>query len=211
IALSETGHDVESVGTASEALERAGEQGVEVMLLDLRLPDRHGLEVLSELKKRRSTLPVIVISAETEMSSTVRAMRDGAYDYVPKPIDLEQLERLIDRASTSGPRPDAPAPTPPGGTPAGELEGESPAMREVFKALGLLAASRATVLIRGESGTGKELAAKALHNFSKAQSKPFVAVNCAALPGTLIEAELFGYRRGAFTGAERDRMGQLQA
>jgi DNA-binding NtrC family response regulator len=221
IGLSEGGHEIEAVGTAADALHAAMDDPsrFDVVLLDLRLPDRHGLDVLSEMRERGNETPVIIISADTEMSSTVRAMRDGAFDYVSKPIDLDALEALIERAirlsSRSSPVVELPSttPAPPETGAAVELVGNSSALREVFKTLGLLSASRATVLIRGESGTGKELAARALHTFSrgKADSAPFVAVNCAALPGTLIESELFGYKRGAFTGADRDRAGKLEA
>jgi two-component system response regulator AtoC len=220
IGLAEAGHEIVSVGTAAQALRALSGSGpFDIVLLDLRLPDRHGLEVLAELRGNGDETPVIVISGDTEMSSTVRAMRDGAFDYVSKPIDLDQLERLIERAIRTSAR-SSPAVlvmpetvTRPDDVAGVELVGSSPALREVFKTLGLLAASRATVLIRGESGTGKELAARALHRFSHADDveKPFVAVNCAALPGPLVEAEIFGYRRGAFTGADRDRPGKLDA
>ena len=220
LALRESGFEVVQAANGPEALSGL-DNGVDLALLDLGLPEKDvGFSILTELKKKAPRLPVIIITGEKDMASHVRAMRDGAFDFVTKPVDVTQLERVIQRALS--PTGDGaadeqlglvanarPAPDEEGAPP--ELLGESPSMREVFKALGLLAASRATVLIRGESGTGKELAARALHSFSKAQEKPFVAVNCAALPGTLIEAELFGYRRGAFTGAERDRMGKLEA
>jgi two-component system response regulator AtoC len=219
LALRECGHEIRAVSTAEEALGVDG--AVDLALLDLGLPDRNGLEILKELRAHSNQAPVIVITGETDMATTIRAMRDGAFDYLTKPLDLDTLERMIDRAlkqadkGESALAPKTRAPTPPGSRleqdQPPELLGESPAMREVFKTLGLLAASRATVLIRGESGTGKELAARALHRFSQSAQKPFVAVNCAALPGTLIESELFGYRRGAFTGAERDRPGKLEA
>jgi two-component system response regulator AtoC len=220
LALRESGHDVAAAATPEEALGEV-ERGVDLALLDLGLPEKDvGFAILDELKRRSATVPVIVLTGEKDMASHVRAMRDGAFDYVTKPVDVTQLERVIEKAlAPSG----EPGPNESIGLmarvrPAGEelpahaeLIGDSAAMREVFKALGLLSASRATVLIRGESGTGKELAARALHSFSKATERPFVAVNCAALPGTLIEAELFGYRRGAFTGADRDRAGKLEA
>jgi two-component system response regulator AtoC len=217
IGLSECGHRISAVGTAADALDAAMDRDrtFDVVLLDLRLPDRHGLDVLVELRAKGNETPVIVISADTEMSSTVRAMRDGAFDYVSKPIDLDELEGLIDRAlkvsAKTGPVVELVAENESQGNQGAiELIGNSPALREVFKTLGLLSASRATVLIRGESGTGKELAARALHTFSRTTGA-FVPVNCAALPGTLIESELFGYKRGAFTGAERDRAGKLEA
>jgi two-component system response regulator AtoC len=218
LALKEGGYDVVQARDGSEAITSLA-SGVDLALLDLGLPEKDvGFTILDEIKKKAPRLPVIILTGERDMGSHVRAMRDGAFDFVTKPVDVTQLERVIARAlSPTGDgvegeqlglvasRPMDEENAPP------ELLGESASMREVFKALGLLAASRATVLIRGESGTGKELAARALHNFSKSHDRPFVAVNCAALPGTLIEAELFGYRRGAFTGAERDRMGKLEA
>ncbi|MBI3723292.1 sigma-54-dependent Fis family transcriptional regulator [bacterium] len=220
LALKESGHEIATAANESEAL-KALDGGVDLALLDLGLPEKEsGFSILDEMKKRSSTVPVIVLTGEKDMASHVRAMRDGAFDYVTKPVDVGQLERVIERALKPNGEPGTgeaiglvarARTTPLEEGPLSELLGESPAMREVFKALGLLSASRATVLIRGESGTGKELAARALHNFSKATEKPFISVNCAALPGTLIEAELFGYRRGAFTGAERDRAGKLEA
>jgi two-component system response regulator AtoC len=220
LALQESGYEVATAANPGEALKALDLGGVDLALLDLGLPDKDvGFSILDELKKRVARLPVIVITGEKDMASHVRAMRDGAFDFVTKPVDVTQLERVIERAL----RPNgdgevnealglvAQSRTSEEDSAPPELLGESASMREVFKALGLLSASRATVLIRGESGTGKELAARALHNFSHAKERPFVAVNCAALPGTLIEAELFGYRRGAFTGAERDRAGKLEA
>ncbi|MBI3725626.1 sigma-54-dependent Fis family transcriptional regulator [bacterium] len=216
--LCEAGHHVHAVGTAALALEAANaKERWDVVLLDLGLPDRDGLEVLGELRARVHDAPVIVISGNSEMASTVRAMRDGAFDFMSKPLDPDELDKRIDRAlRVSSNRAQAavpPAPRAEHDASCMELVGSSAAMREVFKLLGLLAASRATVLIRGDSGTGKELAAKILHEFAlgSAASAPFVAVNCAALPGPLVEAEIFGYKRGAFTGAEKDRPGKLEA
>jgi DNA-binding NtrC family response regulator len=221
LALSERGYEVATVATAAEALKAAVPGRFDLVLLDLHLPDRGGLEILRELGARTDGLPIIVFTGDAEMASTVRAMRDGAFDYVSKPLSGAELEGHIDRAIRS--RRDAPAapgtpePPPRDGASRGdvdgiELVGRSSAMRAVFKHLGLLAASRTTVLVRGESGTGKELAARTLHRFSEeTAAQPFMAVNCAALPGPLIEAEVFGYRRGAFTGADSDRAGKLEA
>ena len=215
--LQEGGHLVRSVATGADAIKAASADPYDVVLLDLGLPDRHGLEVLAELRSRLQRTPVIVITGEADMSSTVRAMRDGAFDFLSKPVAPEELEARIDRAlrlssPARGAQPVEIDDEPPQETAAGpvELIGGSGAMREVFKQLGLLSASRATVLIRGESGTGKELAARILHEFS-IQGGPFVAVNCAALPAGLIEAEIFGHRKGAFTGADKDRAGKLEA
>jgi DNA-binding NtrC family response regulator len=221
IALQELGFEVRNASTQAEAFQAVEAGGADLVLLDLGLPEPEmGFLALEGIQARAPRLPVIVITGEKDMASHVRAMRDGAFDYVTKPIDVSQLERVIARAmkqNGAGEGPDeigltleAGLPVPEAGAPL-ELVGEAPATRAIFKSLGLLSASRATVLIRGESGTGKELAARTLHQFSKSHDKPFVAVNCAALPGSLIEAELFGYRRGAFTGAERDRAGKLEA
>jgi two-component system response regulator AtoC len=215
IGLSEAGHNVQAIGTASEALAAVG--STDVVLLDLGLPDRHGLDVLPDLRTLGRGAPVIVITADGDMGSTIKAMRDGAFDYIHKPLDLDALEQTIERAVDRTTGNTKPALATRGKEPAEKddaglaLVGESAAIRDVFKTLGLLAASRVTVLIRGESGTGKELAARALHKFSSESSGPFVAVSCAALPGPLVEAELFGYKRGAFTGADRDRAGKLEA
>ena len=217
MGLEEYGHESMGVATASDALRAAAKTPFDVVLLDLGLPDRPGLEVLVELRKLRSEIPVIVFSGMTDMSATVCAMRDGAFEFVTKPVDPDVLEQHIARAlRNSARRAEAVAPTPThdeSDRTTIELVGNSAAMREVYKQLGLLSASRATVLIYGESGTGKELAARILHDFATGPGTraPFVAVNCAALPGPLVEAELFGYRRGAFTGADTDRAGKLEA
>jgi DNA-binding NtrC family response regulator len=214
-SLEEAGHEIEAVATAQAALKAVGaspRDSFDIVLLDLGLPDRHGLEVLAELKKRSSETPVVVISGETDMSSTVRAMRDGAFDFLAKPFKPEELEQRVGRAL----RVAAGRPTPPpsrrkSDEPEHDLVGTSSAIREVYKLLGLLSACHTTVLIRGESGTGKELAARILHAFGSTASEPFIAINCAALPGPLVEAEIFGYARGAFTGASQDRPGKLEA
>ena len=211
--LESHGHTVFDFGDATGALKAVETRRYDVVFLDLGLPDRHGLEVLAELKQRLPATPVIVLTGDTAMASTVRAMRDGAFDFLGKQTSPAELEARIDRAlevSRRGRQRPLEADEP--RIPEGPLEmiGTSASMREVFKQLGLLAGTRATVMIRGESGTGKELAARVLHEFS-CKDEPFVGVNCAALPGGLVEAELFGHRKGAFTGAERDRMGKLEA
>ena len=217
LALREAGHETRLAATGDEALALLSEP-VHVALLDLGLPEpARGFQTLDRILAQAPRLPVVVITGEKDMASHVRAMRDGAFDYVTKPIELEKLERVVARAIEAGVQTEGPTSigvateSSTEAAPLSELVGEAPCMRAVFKSLGLLATSRATVLLRGESGTGKELAARTLHEFSRQASEPFVAVNCAALPGTLIEAELFGYKRGSFTGAERDRAGKLEA
>jgi two-component system response regulator AtoC len=213
MGLSESGHEIETVANATDALRAATDAHFDVVLLDLGLPDRNGLEVLAELRRVGHHAPIVVISGDTDMASTVRAMRDGAFDFLSKPFDPEDLDDRINRALHVAAKKIAVTRTsPPLDEESGiDLVGNSETMRELFKMLGLLSASRATVLIRGESGTGKELAARVLHEFSPKAHFPFVAVNCAALPGPLVEAEIFGYRRGAFTGADQDRAGKLEA
>ncbi len=221
--LTEGGHQVETVDCAAGALKAVqGKEPFDVVILDLGLPDRDGLQILSELRERCGGAPVIVVSANSAMASMVTAMRDGAFDYLSKPLRPEQLEQRVDHAlrlaSRAGSSQDRPSDMGPVdgaeddvGAPTG-IVGTSSSMREVFKMLGLLAASRTTVLIRGESGTGKELAARVLHRFAPdSRPEPFVAVSCAALPAALVEGEIFGYRRGAFTGADRDHIGKLEA
>jgi two-component system response regulator AtoC len=216
LALREAGHETRLAASGDEALALLSEP-VHVALLDLGLPEpASGFKTLDRLLAQAPRLPVVVITGEKDMASHVRAMRDGAFDYVTKPIELEKLERVVARAIQAGVQTDGISigvATESSAEAASlcELVGDAPAMRNVFKSLGILATSRATVLLRGESGTGKELAARTLHEFSRQAAEPFVAVNCAALPGTLIEAELFGYKRGSFTGAERDRAGKLEA
>ncbi len=221
LALREAGHEALIATTEEEGLAALAGASVQVALLDLGLPDpESGFRTLERLLAGCPRLPVVVITGEKDMGSHVRAMRDGAFDYVTKPVDLAKLETVVARAVAlnatlqGSEQIGVATEADPGWTDAvapSELVGESPVMRALFKSLGLLATSRANVLLRGESGTGKELAARTLHSFSPRAHEAFVGVNCAALPGTLIEAELFGYKRGAFTGAERDRVGKLEA
>jgi two-component system response regulator AtoC len=192
----------------------------DAVLLDLKMPGRDGLSVLAELGPALADLPVIVITAFGGSAPAIEAMRRGAYDYLTKPFDLDEVLLTLKRALRQrdlaaevralrataadgmSEAPEAPA--------EAELVGQSDAMREVFKAIGSAAATLAPVLILGESGTGKELVAAALHRFSARAGGPFVRVNCGALPEGLIESELFGHERGAFTGADRQRPGRFE-
>jgi len=205
-----------------ETLARIAGDAPDAVLLDLKMPGRDGLEVLAELGPGLADLPVIVVTALGGSAAAIDAMRRGAYDYLTKPFDLDdvlltlkralrqralafEVKTLRARAGTeAGESPDEGADAEP------ELIGRSTAMREVFKAIGRAAAIDAAVLIVGESGTGKELVAAALHRHSVRASGPFIRVNCGALPEGLIESELFGHERGAFTGADRQKPGRFE-
>jgi DNA-binding NtrC family response regulator len=203
----------EPVGAAGLGEARAviGARAVDCVLLDIRLRDGDGLDYLGELRATARGVPVIVATAYGDSERTIRAMRDGAFDYLTKPFDLEALRATILRALNqralardAGPAPDAPETRQ-------DLVGTSAAMLAIWKLIGRAAASTAPVLITGETGTGKELVARAIHAYSARARGPFVAVNQAALPPTLIESELFGHERGAFTGATARRSGRFEA
>uniref|UniRef100_UPI003340DF33 nitrogen regulation protein NR(I) n=1 Tax=Castellaniella defragrans TaxID=75697 RepID=UPI003340DF33 len=178
-----------------------------VVLTDVRMPGRDGLSLMTEIKTRAPGIPVIVMTAFTDLDTTVAAFQRGAFDYLAKPFDVEAAILTIRRAA----REQVDAQPLAGEAPRGVLMPSlAPAMQEVFRAMGRLAASKATVLITGESGTGKELIARALHQHSQRAAGPFIAVNAAAIPRDLLEAELFGHERGAFTGAVQTRRGRFE-
>jgi len=182
-----------------------------VVLMDVQLPGQDDLEILQELKHRRPNLPVIIITVCDSAETVIRAATLGVEEYLVKPFDLERLKRLVADTMQRRELPAA-VPTPaletfdPGAVP---ILGHSRAMQEVYKMIGKSAARDVTVLITGESGTGKELIARALHAYSRRANGPFVAINCTAIPETLLESELFGYERGAFSGANEARLGHF--
>jgi two-component system response regulator AtoC len=206
----------------NEALAKIRAREPAAVLLDLKMPGRDGLEVLAELGPALVDLPVIVVTAYGGSAAAIEAMRRGAYDYLTKPFDLDEVHLTLKRAlqqralafevralrAQQGGEPSEAGDEPADSEP--ELIGRSEAMREVFKAIGRAAATDAPVLIVGESGTGKELAASALHRHSNRAAGPFIPVDCGALPESLIESELFGHERGAFTGADRQRAGRFE-
>lgn len=217
--VSGEGFQVTQAADGLEAVEllRRNLLAPDVLFLDVRMPRMSGLDVLQIIQEEKlTTAPVIVISAFGDSSKMIEAMRLGAYDYITKPLDLEEIIATLRRAaeqrrlSQSAEIKRRAQPSESGEGDHFEMLGTSRAMREVFKQIGRLAATDATVLITGESGTGKELVANAIHNHSARSSRPFVAVNCGALPENLIEAELFGHERGAFTGAERQKKGRFE-
>ena len=183
-----------------------------VALLDIFLPEYNGLELFRKIKALDSKLPVIFITGDTSSETAIEAMRAGAFDYLPKPLNIEQLRSLTTSAAEARRLMDEPVALPIGDADTGgeRFVGKSKAMLEVFKSIGRVSAQNVTVLIRGESGVGKELVARALMNHSDRRDKPFVAVNCAAIPDQLLESELFGHEKGSFTGAERRRVGRFE-
>jgi two-component system NtrC family response regulator len=206
-ALADLGHRPVEAANGTTALARVAQGGIDAVLLDLRMPGMDGMEVLRRLHKEMPALPVAVLTAVPTAGNTIEAMRLGAVDHLAKPVGRADLAALLARMLP----PEAPPIAPPAES-AGEAElvGGSKAMREVQKAIGLLADSEATVLITGETGTGKEVVARALHRHGGRAGKPFVAVNCAAIPAELLESQLFGHARGAFTGAIAERTGSFR-
>ena len=206
-ALSREGIDYVSFASAKEALEALSAGPPQVLVSDIRMPGPSGLELLKTLKQQHPSVPVIIMTAYSDLDSAVAAFQGGAYEYLPKPFDVDQAVDLIRRALEESQREAAQAEAP---VALPEILGQAQAMQEVFRAIGRLSQSSATVLITGESGTGKELVARALHRHSARASKPFVAINTAAMPKDLLESELFGHERGAFTGAQQQRRGRFE-
>jgi two-component system, NtrC family, nitrogen regulation response regulator GlnG len=206
-ALSREGIAFSSFSSAQEALDALSGSTPEVLVSDVRMPGLSGLELLQTVKQRHPAVPVIVMTAYSDLDSAVAAFQGGAYEYLPKPFDVDQAVELIRRALDESRRElEAAEPLPQ----APEMLGHAPAMQEVFRAIGRLSQSSVTVLITGESGTGKELVARALHRHSARASKPFIAINTAAMPKDLLESELFGHERGSFTGAQQQRRGRFE-
>jgi two-component system nitrogen regulation response regulator GlnG len=206
-ALAREGIEFRSFASASDAL-AALEDGIpQVVVSDIRMSGESGLDLLQKLKELHPQLPVIIMTAYSDLDSAVAAFQSGAFEYLPKPFDVDNAVELIRRAMDESRKretiADVDAPMP-------EILGQAPAMQEVFRAIGRLANSNATVLITGESGTGKELVARALHRHSPRSAKPFIAINTAAIPKDLLESELFGHERGAFTGAQTQRRGRFE-
>ena len=206
-ALAREGIPFKTFATAYEVLQALAVSEPQVLVSDIRMPGESGLALLSKVKERHPQIPVIIMTAFSDLDSAVAAFQGGAFEYLPKPFDVDHALALIRRATnetvvaqSAGPiAPDAP-----------EILGQAPAMQEVFRAIGRLSQSNATVMITGESGTGKELVARALHRHSPRAAMPFVAINTAAIPKDLLESELFGHERGSFTGAQALRRGRFE-
>jgi DNA-binding NtrC family response regulator len=207
-ALSDDGTEVRTASEAGEALHLLSERVPDVVLSDVRMPRRDGLDLLREIRRRTPDVDVVLMTAFDDMPTVAAAMREGAADFLVKPLDLHHLRRVLDRvfddrqarqASQAQSRSEV----------AGQFVGRHPRIIEIYKVVGQAAARRTNVLIRGESGTGKELIARAIHDQSPFAGEPFIAVNCSAIPGTLLESDLFGHVRGAFTGAVAARRGRF--
>ncbi|HSV18244.1 MAG TPA: nitrogen regulation protein NR(I) [Casimicrobiaceae bacterium] len=196
-----------SFASAREALAAFETETPQVLVSDIRMPGESGLDLLAVVKDKHPGLPVIVITAFSDLDSAVASFQGGAFEYLAKPFDIDKAVALIRRALEESLR-DASVDIAPTETP--EILGQAPAMQEVFRAIGRLSQSNVTVLITGESGTGKELVARALHKHSPRASQPFIALNTAAIPKDLLESELFGHERGAFTGAQGTRRGRFE-
>jgi two-component system nitrogen regulation response regulator GlnG len=206
-ALRNDGMAPRAFDAAEPALAALRRDTPDVLITDIRMPGASGLELLRRIRDARPALPVIVMTAHSDLGSAVSAYEGGAFEYLPKPFDIDQAVALVRRAANGT--------LALGSDPAGapripELLGKAPAMQQVFRAIGRLARSSVTVLITGESGTGKELVARALHEHSPRAARPFIALNTAAIPADLLESELFGHERGAFTGADTQRRGRFE-
>ncbi len=206
-ALARENLEFKSFGSAKEALTELEHSVPQVVVSDIRMPGGSGLDLLQNIKQRHPGIPVIIMTAYSDLDSAVAAFQGGAFEYLAKPFDVDHAVELIRRALDESRRGQEAQEEVEG---AQEILGQAPSMQEVFRAIGRLAQSHATVLINGESGTGKELVAHALHRHSPRRDKPFIAINTAAIPKDLLESELFGHERGAFTGAQAMRRGRFE-
>jgi len=208
-ALTQAGIDNESFEDAEQLLQRIGSEQPDVIISDIRMPGTDGLALLKRLKDSYPDMPVIITTAHSDLDSAVESYQRGAFEYLPKPFDLDEVVAITERALAQTQEKNQHTPEPEQ-LPQTEIIGEAPAMQEVFRAIGRLAHSNITVLINGESGTGKELVAHALHRHSPRSASPFIALNMAAIPRDLMESELFGHEKGAFTGANSKRQGRFE-
>ncbi len=206
-ALSREQFAVRTFSNPREVVKALDEDAPQVLVSDIRMPGGSGIDLLSEVKSRHPGLPVIIMTAFSDLDSAVSAFQGGAFEYLPKPFDVTAAVELIRRAVDESLREEVGEAAAP---PAPEMLGQAPAMQDVFRAIGRLSQSQVTVLITGESGTGKELVARALHKHSPRGQGPFIAINTAAIPKDLLESELFGHERGAFTGAQTTRRGRFE-
>ncbi|WP_449252223.1 nitrogen regulation protein NR(I) [Chitinimonas lacunae] len=206
-ALTREHIEFRSFASAAEVLAALDSDRPSVVVSDIRMPGESGLELLARLKSRLPELPVIIMTAHSDLESAVAAFQGGAFDYLPKPFDIDHATALVRRAMDESSRHEGVESVP---DESPEILGQAAAMQEVFRAIGRLSQSSATVLITGESGSGKELVARALHRHSPRAGRAFVAINTAAIPRDLLESELFGHERGAFTGAQAQRAGRFE-
>ncbi|QEU31082.1 nitrogen regulation protein NR(I) [Pseudomonas luteola] len=208
-ALQQEGMTTVAFENADSVMNRLGRQQPDVIISDIRMPGASGLDLLSRIREVHPRLPVIIMTAHSDLDSAVASYQGGAFEYLPKPFDVDEAVALVKRAGQHAQEQqgfEEPAHL----TRTPEIIGEAPAMQEVFRAIGRLSHSNITVLINGESGTGKELVAHALHRHSPRAAAPFIALNMAAIPKDLMESELFGHEKGAFTGAANQRRGRFE-
>ncbi len=206
-ALKQADMDTRAFERAEHLLEAIAEETPDVLITDVRMPGMSGIALLERLQSSRPDLPIIVITAHSDLENAVAAYKGGAFEYLPKPFDIDEAVDLVHKAARmNGTDPEV------GEAPSAmaSMIGQAPAMQEVFRSIGRLAGSSMTVLITGESGTGKELVARALHDHSPRSDKPFVALNTSAIASELLESELFGHEKGAFTGADARRIGRFE-
>jgi len=206
-ALQRAQIEVRAFESANGVIERLRREPPDVIVTDIRMPGQSGLELLDHIRECAQDIPVIVMTAYSDLDSALASYQGGAFEYLPKPFDVDEVVRLVERAVEH--RPGAETIKMDSQT-APEIIGEAPAMQEVFRAIGRLSHSSINVLICGESGTGKELVARALHRHSPRSSQPFIPINTAAIPAELLESELFGHEKGAFTGAHTQRRGRFE-
>ncbi len=210
--LMEEGYDIRTAPTGEASLEAVRQQIPDLVIMDVRMPGISGLEAFEAIRKIDAKLPVIIMTAFGTTETAIRATKLGAFDYILKPFDIANILVMIRNALEAGRlmRSRVEMDAGPDTAPPDAIIGRSDAMQEVYKAIGRVAPTDATVLIRGESGTGKELVARAIYQYSERADKPFLVINCVAIPETLLESELFGYERGAFTGAGSRRLGKIE-
>ncbi len=203
--LSENGIAVETFDSANKVIKKLETENPSLILTDIKMPGKSGIDLLDEVKELRPEIPIIIMTAHSDLKSAVESYEHGAWEYLPKPFDIEEAVSMVQRATTKDN-------TEIEETDASQAEiiGEAPAMQEVFRAIGKLSNSNSTVLLMGQSGTGKELVAKALFQHSPRKENAFIALNMADIPKDLLEAELFGHEKGAFTGADEKRLGRFE-
>jgi two-component system nitrogen regulation response regulator GlnG len=208
-SLDKAGFNIESFDNGESLLEKLNQTQPDAIISDIRMPGKDGLEVLNQVSESYPQVPVIIMTAHSDLSSAVKSYEHGAFEYLPKPFDVNDATDVAERAvKHAQENKGAKIATPEIKTK--EIIGEAPAMQEVFRSIGRLSNSNITVLIKGESGTGKELVAQALHKHSPRSDKPYIPLNVAAIPKDLIESELFGHEKGAFTGATQQRVGRFE-
>ena len=210
--LRQEGYQTDSAFNGQEGIEQALATNPELIVLDVRLPDMSGIEVFEQIHAERPKIPIIIITAHENTETAIGAIQKGAYDFIYKPFDIPEMLELIEKGLNTGRAMSSPiAVNPESETYTGHeaIIGSGKEMLDVYKSIGRVSHTSATVLIRGESGTGKELASRAIYNYSHRVDKPFTVINCVAIPETLLESELFGHTKGAFSGADRNKPGFL--